>query len=52
MPLRLHHSTFEIIITIIAIVNGVGEKTFEKGKVFRIDNVSKTYLDLNNNVDR
>ena len=28
------------------------KKAFEKGKVFRNDNVSKTYLDLNNNVDR
>ena len=27
------------------------KKAFKKGKVFRNDNDSKTYLDLNNNVD-
>ena len=27
-------------------------KALEKGKIFRSENISKTYLNLNNNVDR
>ena len=50
MPPRIHYSTF-VIITIIAMMSGK-KRALQKGRTFRNDDISKTYLNFNSNVDR